>query len=169
LANDADLPQPAEYFVSSDAAAVVEHTQKVLYLEDDDVAHFCEGGIYILSESLLYFIFSLTLFTTMDGTLELHIHRLRRDDHMSTIRPIQTLELELAQIQMGSFAHFTQKEIFEQAEACANIMRGRVDFTTKRIVLGGLQRQLANIRRSRRIIMCASGTSYHSCVAVCHS
>lgn len=111
-----------------------------MHLEDDDVAHIKDG--------------------------ELHIHRLRRDDTMSSIRPIQTLEQELAQIQKGNFDHFMNKEIFEQPESVVNTMRGRVNFDDYKVVLGGLRLQLANIRRSRRIIFCACGTSYHSCVAV---
>ncbi len=64
---------PIEYILASDASAIIEHTKRVLYLEDDDVAHISEG--------------------------DLHIHRLRRDDSMSTVRSLQTLESELAQIQ----------------------------------------------------------------------
>ena len=56
--------------------------------------------------------------------LDLSIHRLRRDDNMSSIRIVQTLEQELAQIQKGNFAHFMQKEIFEQPESVVNTMRG---------------------------------------------
>lgn len=41
------MPQPIEFFVASDASAVIEHTKRVLYLEDDDIAHIAEGGEYI--------------------------------------------------------------------------------------------------------------------------
>ncbi|KAJ3129780.1 glutamine--fructose-6-phosphate transaminase (isomerizing) [Nowakowskiella sp. JEL0407] len=138
LGEDGSL-QPVEYILASDASAIIEHTKKVLYLEDDDVAHIALG--------------------------DLHIHRLRRDDSMSSVRPIQTLEAELAQIQKGNFAHFMQKEVFEQPESVVNTMRGRINFDEHLVVLGGLRSQLANIRRSRRIIFCACGTSFHSCVA----
>ncbi|TPX33087.1 glutamine---fructose-6-phosphate transaminase (isomerizing) [Synchytrium microbalum] len=135
-----DLPQAAEYFISSDGSAIVEHTRQVLTLEDDDIAHFTEG--------------------------ELHIHRLRRDqEDAPIIRQIQTLELELAQIQKGSFEHYFQKEIHEQVEAVTNVMRGRVDTRSGRLVLGGLIKHMANITRSRRIVMCGSGSSYHACLA----
>lgn len=43
------MPQPIEYFVASDASAVIEHTKRVLYLEDDDIAHIAEGGKFIIS------------------------------------------------------------------------------------------------------------------------
>jgi glucosamine--fructose-6-phosphate aminotransferase (isomerizing) len=131
---------PIEYILASDASAIIEHTKRVLYLEDDDVAHIAEG--------------------------DLHIHRLRRDDKMSAVRPIQTLESELAQIQKGAFSHFMAKEIFDQPESVVNTMRGRLNFDTHQVNLGGLRSQLANIRRSRRIIFSACGTSFHSCLAV---
>jgi glucosamine--fructose-6-phosphate aminotransferase (isomerizing) len=134
------LPQPIEFILASDASAIIEHTKKVLYLEDDDVAHIRDG--------------------------DLSIHRLRRDDKLSSMRHIETLQHELAQIQKGSFSHFMQKEIFEQPDSVINTMRGRVNFDTQTVTLGGLKAQLANIRRSRRIIFCACGTSYHSCLAV---
>lgn len=133
------LPQPIEYFVASDASAVVEHTKRVLYLEDDDIAHIGEG--------------------------ELHIHRLRKNDGLSTTRSIETLEMELAEIMKGQFEHFMQKEIYEQPESVVNTMRGRVNFDTRTVKLGGLSAYLPTIRRCRRIVFLACGTSYHSCLA----
>ena len=85
---------------------------------------------------------------------------------MSSIRTIQTLEMELAAIMKGSFDHFMQKEIFEQPESVVNTMRGRVNFDTNEVTLGGLKAHIATIRRARRMIFIACGTSYHSCVAV---
>lgn len=137
--SDEGMPMPSEFFFASDPAAVVEHTKKVLFLEDDDIAHIYDG--------------------------ELHIHRARREVGASTIRSIQTLEMELAEIMKGSFAHFMEKEIFEQPESVINTMRGRVDFEKNTIRLGGLRQYLTTIRRCRRIIMIACGTSYHSCLA----
>ncbi|KAJ3054392.1 glutamine--fructose-6-phosphate transaminase (isomerizing) [Rhizophlyctis rosea] len=137
--SDDGMPQPIEYFLASDPSAVVEHTKRVLYLEDDDVAHISEG--------------------------DLHIHRLRREDGMSAIRSIQTLEMELAEIMKGSFDHFMQKEIYEQPESVVNTMRGRVNFDDHTVTLGGLKQYLATIRRCRRIVFVACGTSYHSCLA----
>ncbi|KAI8622049.1 hypothetical protein BC830DRAFT_1091368 [Chytriomyces sp. MP71] len=134
-----DSVEPIEYILASDASAIIEHTKKVMYLEDDDVAHIADG--------------------------DLHIHRLRRDDTLSSMRTVQTLEQELAQIKMGTYSHFMQKEIFEQPESVINTMRGRINFEDGRVLLGGLKSQLANIRRSRRIIFSACGTSFHSCVA----
>ncbi|EGV60256.1 glutamine--fructose-6-phosphate transaminase (isomerizing) [Yamadazyma tenuis] len=138
LADDG-LPMPAEFFFSSDPASVVQHTKKVLYLEDDDIAHVYDG--------------------------ELHIHRAKKNAGDSTTRPIQTLEMELNEIMKGPYTHFMQKEIFEQPDSTFNTMRGRIDFENHQINLGGLKAFLPAIRRSRRIIMIACGTSYHSCLA----
>ncbi|ORY92550.1 hypothetical protein BCR35DRAFT_319948 [Leucosporidium creatinivorum] len=137
--SDDGMPQPIEFFIASDASAIVEHTKRVLYLEDDDIAHIAEG--------------------------EFHIHRLRRDDGVSAIRAIETLEIELAAIMKGSFDHFMQKEIYEQPESVVNTMRGRVNFDTHAITLGGLKAYLSVIRRCRRMVFVACGTSYHSCLA----
>ena len=138
--SDDGVPQPAEFFLSSDPSAIVEHTKKVLYLEDDDIAHIHEG--------------------------QLNIHRLHRNDGTSNVRAIQTIELELQEIMKGNFDHFMQKEIFEQPESVVNTMRGRLDVVNKKVTLGGLRQYMPSIRRSRRLIFIACGTSYHSCMAV---
>lgn len=59
-----------------------------------------------------------------------------------------------------------QKEIFEQPESVMNTMRGRVNFGTDRVVLGGLKEHLSEIKRCRRLLFIACGTSYHSAIAV---
>ena len=66
----------------------------------------------------------------------------------------------------GNFDHFMQKEIYEQPESVVNTMRGRVNFDTSQVTLGGLKAYLHVIRRCRRLVFVACGTSYHSCVAV---
>lgn len=137
---DDGMPMPTEFFLSSDPSAIVEHTKKVLYLEDDDIAHIHEGS--------------------------LNIHRLKKADGSSNVRTIQTLELELQEIMKGKFDHFMQKEIFEQPESVVNTMRGRLDVDKQTVTLGGLRSYISTIRRCRRIIFIACGTSYHSCMAV---
>lgn len=140
--SDDGVPMPTEFFLSSDPAAVVEHTKKVLYLEDDDIAHIHEG--------------------------QLNIHRLSKDtgNGTSNVRAIQTIEIELQEIMKGRFDHFMQKEIFEQPESVINAMRGRLNVKDKTVTLGGLGKYMSTIRRCRRIIFIACGTSYHSCMAV---
>ncbi|KAE9555763.1 hypothetical protein FO519_000977 [Halicephalobus sp. NKZ332] len=137
---DASKNFEVEYFVASDPSAVIEHTKQVLFLEDDDVA-VVESGL-------------------------LSIHRIRRDgsDPTCQTREIQQLNLELQQIMRGEFNTFMQKEIFEQPESVVNTMRGRV-LPDGRVILGGIKDYVKDIRRCRRLILVACGTSYHSAIA----
>ncbi|XP_019940911.1 glutamine--fructose-6-phosphate aminotransferase [isomerizing] 2 [Paralichthys olivaceus] len=127
-----------EYFFASDASAIIEHTNKVLYLEDNDIAAVTEG--------------------------RLSIHRLNRQAGEDPVRAIQTLQMELQQIMKGNFDAFMQKEIFEQPESVVNTMRGRICSDTKRVVLGGLKDHLKEIKRCRRLILIGCGTSFHAAV-----
>uniref|UniRef100_A0A3Q0SEV3 glutamine--fructose-6-phosphate transaminase (isomerizing) n=1 Tax=Amphilophus citrinellus TaxID=61819 RepID=A0A3Q0SEV3_AMPCI len=128
-----------EYYFASDASAIIEHTNKVLYLEDDDIAVVTEG--------------------------KLSIHRMNRQAGEDPVRAIQTLQMELQQIMKGNFDAFMQKEIFEQPESVVNTMRGRICFDSKKVVLGGLKDHLKEIKRCRRLIMIGCGTSFHAAVA----
>ncbi|CAI9555212.1 unnamed protein product, partial [Staurois parvus] len=128
-----------EYYFASDASAVIEHTNRVIYLEDDDVAAVVEG--------------------------RLSIHRIKRSAGDHPARAIQTLQMELQQIMKGNFSSFMQKEIFEQPESVVNTMRGRVNFDDLIVNLGGLKDHIKEIQRCRRLILIACGTSYHAGVA----
>ena len=66
----------------------------------------------------------------------------------------------------GSYSCFMQKEIFEQPESVMNTMRGRVRSEKGEVVLGGLKDHIEIIRRCRRLLFIACGTSYHSALAV---
>lgn len=59
-----------------------------------------------------------------------------------------------------------QKEIFEQPESVVNTMRGRVNFEENKVVLGGIKEYMPEIKRCRRLLFIACGTSYHSAIAV---
>ncbi|XP_026286080.1 glutamine--fructose-6-phosphate aminotransferase [isomerizing] 2 isoform X1 [Frankliniella occidentalis] len=128
-----------EYFFASDASAVIEHTNRVIFLEDDDVAAVKDGA--------------------------LSIHRLRRSLDDPHGREIITLKMEIQQIMKGNYEYFMQKEIFEQTESVVNTMRGRVNFETNTIVLGGIKDYIPEIRRCRRLMLIGCGTSYHSALA----
>ncbi|KAJ0019442.1 hypothetical protein NQD34_007011 [Periophthalmus magnuspinnatus] len=128
-----------EYYFASDASAVIEHTNRVIFLEDDDVA------------------------AVMDGRLS--IHRIKRTAGDYPARAIQTLQMELQQIMKGNYSSFMQKEIFEQPESVVNTMRGRVNFENNTVTLGGLKDHIKEIQRCRRLILIACGTSYHAGVA----
>jgi glucosamine--fructose-6-phosphate aminotransferase (isomerizing) len=121
-------------------SAIIEHTNQVIFMEDDDLAVVRNGA--------------------------LTIHRAQHEvSGQSTIREIIELKIELQQIMKGNYKYFMQKEIFEQPESIVNTMRGRVNFTTKEVILGGLKDYISEIRRCRRLILIACGTSYHSAVA----
>uniref|UniRef100_A0A3B4EQY1 glutamine--fructose-6-phosphate transaminase (isomerizing) n=1 Tax=Pundamilia nyererei TaxID=303518 RepID=A0A3B4EQY1_9CICH len=128
-----------EFYFASDASAIIEHTNKVLYMEDDDIA-VVTGG-------------------------KLSIHRMNRQAGEDPVRAIMTLQMELKQIMKGNFDAFMQKEIFEQPESVVNTMRGRICFDTQKVVLGGLKDHLKEIKRCRRLIMIGCGTSFHAAVA----
>uniref|UniRef100_A0A0N5BA57 glutamine--fructose-6-phosphate transaminase (isomerizing) n=1 Tax=Strongyloides papillosus TaxID=174720 RepID=A0A0N5BA57_STREA len=130
-----------EYFIASDASAIIEHTKQVIFLEDDDVAMISDGS--------------------------LSIHRIKRSNcEQSTpeTRAVHSLNMELQQIMRGSYKTFMQKEIFEQPESVVNTMRGRV-LADGKIVLGGIKDYIQDIKRCRRLIMIACGTSYNSAIA----
>ncbi|KAH8382939.1 hypothetical protein KR009_005967 [Drosophila setifemur] len=129
-----------EYFFASDASAVIEHTNRVIYLEDDDVAA-----------------------VKSDGTLS--IHRLNKSSDDPHAREIITLKMEIQQIMKGNYDYFMLKEIFEQPESVVNTMRGRMRFDAQNVVLGGIKEYIPEIKRCRRLMLIACGTSYHSAVA----
>ncbi|KAG1799606.1 hypothetical protein EV424DRAFT_1588033 [Suillus variegatus] len=101
-----DMPQPIEFFIASDASAIVEHTKCMLYLENDDISHITEG--------------------------QLAIHHLRQDEsgkaETPAIRNIEMLKIEIAEIMKGKFDHFMQKEIHEKPESVVNTMHRYMNF-----------------------------------------
>merc|ERR1719385_466251 len=126
-----------EYFFASDASAIIEHTNRVIFLEDDDVAAVRKG---VLS-----------------------IHRNNREGDLA--REITTLKMEIQQIMKGNYSSFMQKEIFEQPESVVNTMRGRINYELEQVTLGGIKSYVSEIRRCRRLLMIGCGTSYHSAIA----
>jgi len=130
-----------EYFFASDASAIIEHTNRVIFLEDDDVAAVANG---VLS-----------------------IHRVKRgvDDGNQISRDITSLQMEIEQIMKGDYSTFMQKEIFEQPESVVNTMRGRINFDAGEVTLGGIKDFIPEIKRCRRLLLIGCGTSYHSAIA----
>ncbi len=156
-----------EFYFASDASAMVEHTKRVLVLEDDDVCH-CHDGTYKIYkvEKQKH---SHPGYTSGHDSPE---YGLYKPVVMSkeVERTIETLEMEVESIMKGEFDHFMQKEIFEQPEAISSTMRGRLVLdvlgAAERVMLGGMSQFAATIRRSRRIILCGCGTSYNSAIAI---
>ena len=122
-----------EYFLGSDAAPIIEYTRKVVYLNDGELVIVRRGGF--------------TVFTVDNVALDKTVHE---------------LEWDLEQIEKGGYEHFMLKEIMEQPTALENAMRGRVRDQEPFIHLGGLIEHIDRLRASKRIIICACGTSWHA-------
>lgn len=147
-----------ECFLASDASAVVEHTKKVVVLEDSDLVHLKDGG---------YTVFNLADLSKSGADVA----------SRQVSRALQTLEMEVSQIMKGGYDHFMQKEIHEQPDSITQTMRGRVrlalsprrgavdPYKESRIKLGGISPYVSTIRSGRRIMFVACGTSYHACLA----
>ncbi|KAF4387208.1 hypothetical protein CsatB_003240 [Cannabis sativa] len=143
---------PKELFLSSDANAVVEHTKKVLVIEDGEVVHLKDGGVLILK------------FDREKGDHGGALSRVA-----SIQRALSILEMEVEQINKGKYEHYMQKEIHEQPASLTTTMRGRLirggSCKAKTVLLGGLKDHLKTIRRSRRIVFIGCGTSYNAALA----
>ncbi|XVE62157.1 hypothetical protein DITRI_Ditri06bG0096000 [Diplodiscus trichospermus] len=143
---------PKELFLSSDANALIEHTKKVLVIEDGEVVHLKEGGVSILK------------FNNDKGRNASSLSR-----PASVQRALSILEMEVEQINKGKYEHYMQKEIHEQPESLKTTMRGRLirggSCKAKTVLLGGLKDHLKTIRRSRRIVFIGCGTSYNAALA----
>ena len=123
-----------EFFLGSDATPIVEYTDQVVYLEDGNIAVIRKG------EPL--------------KVVNIQNRKLKPE--------IQTVDLNLGQLEKGGYPHFMLKEIFEQPECLTNCMRGRVNVDTDNVVLSAVidyRKQLVN---AQRIIIVACGTSWHA-------
>ena len=123
-----------EYFLSSDAASIIDYTQKFVYLNDNEIAIIEKGQ-------------------------PLHIMDLEGQDSQVSI---QKLELSISQLEKGGYDHFMLKEIHEQPETLGDCIRGRVIPDTREIVLSGVMENKDKFMNARRIIFVACGTSWHA-------
>lgn len=122
-----------EYFIASDATPIIEHTNNVIYLNDDDVAIIQRG--------------------------ELTLKTIRNDKQIPIIH---TLNLEIGEIEKNGFDHFMLKEIFEQPRSILDTIRGRVTAGNSQIHLGGLFDVMPRLVQAKRIIIIGCGTSWHA-------
>jgi len=122
-----------EYFLASDATPLVEHTQSVIYLNDNNIA--------ILARN------ELLLKTIQNEQLTPNV---------------QKLELEIGDIEKNGYDHFMLKEIFEQPRSIKDTFRGRVSPDQKDIILGGLHSVMPILEQANRIIILGCGTSWHA-------
>jgi glucosamine--fructose-6-phosphate aminotransferase (isomerizing) len=122
-----------EYFVASDASAILEYTRSVVYLDDGEMVVLTRDG---------YRVRSLT---------ETHVEK-----------PVNQIEWDLATIERGGFAHFMLKEIFEQPESLTNTVRGHLLEDEGSARLHGLNLSDEQFKQINRIIITACGTSWHA-------
>ncbi len=120
-----------EFFVASDAAAILKYTNKVVYLNDGEMA--------IISGEQIHF---------------------QTIGEKSIKKLSQTLEWSLDQSKKGGFAHFMLKEIFEEPEALRNTFRGRLMPNSGDVILGIEVEMGARLKNINRIIFCGCGTAY---------
>lgn len=123
-----------EYFLASDATPIVEYTNKVIYIGEEEVV------VLKRDEEP-----SVTTITNVKKNHE-----------------IQRLELSLNQLEKGGYPHFMLKEIFEQPQTLRNSMRGRVNVEANNIALSGFIDNRERFLNAKRIIITACGTSWHA-------
>jgi glucosamine--fructose-6-phosphate aminotransferase (isomerizing) len=122
-----------EFFIASDAAPIVEHTNKVVYLSDGELAIVTKEDYHV-------------------KTIE----------NVEQEKIVTELDFSLEKIEKGGFEHFMLKEIFEQPTVMHDVMRGRVRLEEGRVCLGGIEDYLDRLKQAKRIIICACGTSWHA-------
>jgi glucosamine 6-phosphate synthetase-like amidotransferase/phosphosugar isomerase protein len=124
--------EPMEFFLASDASAIIEHTKRILFLQDDDVACIsvrlcaCRHRIACRTTASTIFFFSHSGAPLSYQAGDLSISRGTNRPKLPPTREIKTVELELHAIMKGSFEHFMLKEIYEQPESTFSTMRGRL-------------------------------------------
>jgi len=122
-----------EFFLASDASPIIEYTNEVIYLEDEEIA-IMDGSEY-------------RIINTSDDSQTPEIH---------------TLDLELEAIEKGGYEHFMLKEIFEQPRSIADCMRGRLKASSGELVLGGIRNYKQALINAEKITFVACGTSWHA-------
>jgi len=123
-----------EFFLGSDASPIIEYTDKVVYLEDGNIA-----------------VLNLT-----DGLKVMSI--LGQEQELN----VKTVDINLGQIEKGGYPHFMLKEIFEQPECLKNCMRGRVNVEADHVTLSALIDYRRQLLSAKRVVIVACGTSWHA-------
>jgi len=122
-----------EHFVASDPSPLVEYTNKVVYLDDNEIAEVWKDG------------YSVTNMRSV--VLDKVVHE---------------LAVSLEQIEKKGYAHFMLKEIFEQPESVSDCLRGRLRADRSHIQLGGIEPVMDRLTSAKRLIIAACGTSWHA-------
>ena len=157
---------PNEFFVASDASAVLKYTNKVVYLNDGEMAIINGNQIYphTLSKNKAFYkntnINQNASGKTLKNNFEGMGVRFQTIEEKSIKKLSQTLEWSLDQSKKSGFAHFMLKEIFEEPEALRNTFRGRLMSNSGEVVLGIEAEMGARLKNINRIIFCGCGTAY---------
>ena len=122
-----------EMFVASDVPAIVDHTRRVLFLEDGDIAEIDTNHVSIT-----------------------------RPDGSAVNRPIQALAWDPVSIERGPYKHFMLKEIHEQPRVLTDVLRGRVDLEAGTVRLDDIKLDDAQLRGLSSIVLTACGTAWHA-------
>ncbi len=122
-----------EMFIASDASPIIEYTNKVIYLDDGEMA-----------------------------TVTKDDYKVKTIEDVSLTKEVHELEISLDAIEKAGYPHFMLKEIFEQPRSVADCMRGRVNPENHTIQLGGIQDVMEELLNAKRIVIAACGTSWHS-------
>ncbi len=123
-----------EFLIGSDASPIIEYTDRVVYLEDGNIA------VIRLGEEL-------KVMSILGEEQELKVKK---------------VDIDLGQIEKGGHEHFMLKEIFEQPECLTNCMRGRINVEGTNVTLSALIDYRQQLLSARRIVIVACGTSWHA-------
>lgn len=123
-----------ETFLASDATPIIDYTDKVVYLNDDEIA--------IINRNQ-----DLKIITV---------------DNVPTTIDIHTLRLSVSQLEKGGYPHFMLKEIFEQPRTIHDCIRGRIGNSGSKVTLSGVLENREHFQNAHRIIIVACGTSWHA-------
>ena len=123
-----------EFFLGSDASPIIEYTDKVVYLEDGNIAVIREGH-------------EMKVLSILGQEQELHV---------------KTVDIDLGQIEKGGYPHFMLKEIFEQPDCLTNCLRGRLNVEADHVTLSALIDYRRQLLAAKRFIIVACGTSWHA-------
>ena len=122
-----------EMFIASDATPIVEYTNKVIYLDDGEMA-----------------------VVTKDS------YQVKTIEDVKLTKEVHELAMDIEEIEKAGYPHFMLKEIFEQPRAIADCLRGRINKESNSIQLGGLVDVMDELTNAKRIVIAACGTSWHS-------
>lgn len=123
-----------EFFLASDATPIVEYTDQVVYLEDEEIALICR-----------------------DKPL-----RIVNLNNVECSHEVKTVALNLGQLEKGGYPHFMLKEIFEQPDCICDCMRGRINVNENHVILSSVIDHKERLLRAKRFIIVACGTSWHA-------